>query len=47
MTERAEHPLPAAGGSYVREPDGTLTHEQDVKPAPKPKAAKAADNKEG
>jgi hypothetical protein len=47
MTKTSPEPLPSAGGTYVRQPDGTLTATADIKPTPKPKAAKAADTQEG
>lgn len=34
--------LPSAGGSYIRQPDGTLQRVEDAGPATPPEAAEAA-----
>lgn len=44
MSEAAApvEPLPSTGGSYVRQPDGTLQRVDDAGPAQQPDAAEAA-----
>lgn len=42
-------PLPAAGGSYIREPDGSLRPADLAAPTaePRPRRTKTADKEEG